>query len=264
MSATPLRREDVDALGDVAVRAARAGADVVARRFGHTVLRSRAKGFGDYVTQVDRESEDVIRDVLARETPDIAVLAEESGGATAPAYWAVDPLDGTRNFMIGLPAVGVSIALVVDGRPDVAAIEAPLLDLSFRATRGGGAWSGDSRLRVSERPASEAIVSTGFPLRDRSYLPRYLPAFRELLDRVEDLRRPGAASLDLSWVACGVFDGFFELHLAVWDVAAGSLLVEEAGGVVSDWDGGAGYLSGDILAGSPATHAVLLDAARRR
>ena len=116
-------------------------------------------------------------------------------------------------------------------------------------------------MRVSERPVARAIVATALPFRDRSILPRYLPVLEAVFDRVEDIRRPGAAALDLAWVAAGVFDGYFELNLSVWDVAAGALLVQEAGGVVTDWDGGSNYLSGNVMAGSPATHAVLLAAA---
>jgi myo-inositol-1(or 4)-monophosphatase len=160
--------------------------------------------------------------------------------------------------------VAVSIALVVDGRPEVAVVEAPLLGLTFHAVRGGGAWSGDDPMRVSARPPERGIVATALPFRQRSLLPRYQPVLRRVFDRVEDVRRAGAAALDLAWVAAGVFDGYFELTLSVWDVAAGGLIVEEAGGLVTDWDGGSDYLSGNVLAGSPATHEVLLAAATAR
>jgi myo-inositol-1(or 4)-monophosphatase len=220
-----------------------------------------AKSAGDYVTEVDRESEAAIRDVLRRATPDIPILGEETGGDVAAEYWAVDPLDGTRNFLLGFPVVGVSVALVRDGRPQAAAVLAPFLGLSFSAARGLGATSKGGPVRVSARPPGEAIVATGFPFRRKERLAEYLPAFEHVLRRAEDLRRAGAASLDLAWVAAGVFDGFFELGLSVWDVAAGALLVEEAGGTVTDWGGGREYLAGDILAGSPATHPLLLEAA---
>jgi myo-inositol-1(or 4)-monophosphatase len=215
------------------------------------------------VTTVDRESEQAIRRLLLRAAPDVPVLGEEGGGERHGLHWAVDPLDGTTNFMLGLPVVAVSVALVDSGVPLVGAVRAPLLDLTFSGARGLGAWSDGIRLQVSERPASRAIVATGFPFRDRSFVPVYLPAFVRILARSEDLRRAGSAALDLAWVAAGVFDGFFELNLSEWDVAAGSLLVEEAGGVVTGWNGGSDYLAdGHILAGSPATHRMLLSAAR--
>jgi myo-inositol-1(or 4)-monophosphatase len=159
--------------------------------------------------------------------------------------------------------VGVSIAIVEDARPVVGAVHAPFLGDTYLAARGLGARmvaadGGTRALRVSTREPGHAIVATGFPFRRRAVLTRYLAALRACLERFEDLRRPGAASLDLAWVAAGVFEGFFELGLSAWDVAAGALLVEEAGGVVTDWDGGDEWLAGDILAGSPAVHSELL------
>jgi myo-inositol-1(or 4)-monophosphatase len=255
----------VDTAGRLALarRAAAAGSRIVAGHFGRAVEGQESKGrTGDWVTEVDRESEAAIRTALERDTPDIPVLGEETGGRRGESYWVVDPLDGTTNFVIGFPVVAVSIALIVDGRPDVAVVEAPLLGRSFHAVRGGGAWSGDGRLRVSARPPDRAIVATALPFRQRSLLTRYEPVLGRVFDQVEDIRRAGAAALDLAWVAAGVFDGYFELTLSVWDVAAGALLVEEAGGVVTDWEGGPGYLSGNVLAGSSATYQVLLAAAQ--
>jgi myo-inositol-1(or 4)-monophosphatase len=178
----------------------------------------------------------------------------------------VDPLDGTTNYLHGFPVVGVSVALVEDGRPAVGVVHAPFLGQTFLAARGLGArvrkGGAVVEARVSGRPVEQAVVGTGFPFRRKDILPRYLAAFEACLERFEDLRRPGAAALDLAWVAAGVFEGFFELGLAPWDVAAGALLIEEAGGVVSDWEGGPGYLGGDILAGSLAVHAALLEIVR--
>jgi myo-inositol-1(or 4)-monophosphatase len=225
------------------------------------------KGAGDYVTAVDRESEDAVCSLLRAETPEIPVLAEEGGGDASERYWAVDPLDGTTNFLHGFPVVGVSVALVEEGRPVAGAVLAPFREETYVAARGAG---GEVRrrgedpvpLRVSVRPPEQAIVGTGFPFRDKSLVSRYLPVFERCFERFEDLRRPGAAALDLAWVAAGVFDGFFELNLARWDVAAGGLLVEEAGGIVSDWTGGGHWLeTGNILAGSPAVHQALLEIA---
>jgi myo-inositol-1(or 4)-monophosphatase len=176
----------------------------------------------------------------------------------------VDPLDGTTNFVHGFWAVGVSVALVEDGVPVAGAIHAPFLGSTWIGGRGLGAWrDGGPRLSVSAEPPPRAVVATGFPFKRKQALPRYLEAMRRCLERFEDLRRPGAACLDLAWVAEGVFEGFFELGLSAWDVAAGGLLVQEAGGVVSDWDGGGGWLAGDILAGSAPVHAGLLEAVRQ-
>jgi myo-inositol-1(or 4)-monophosphatase len=249
---------DLDDLAAVALRAAAIGSEVVARRFGeHT---SEAKGAGDYVTATDRESEAAIRAFLAEAVPEVPVLGEESGGGGGVRFWAVDPLDGTTNFVLGFPVVAVSVALVEEGRPVVAAVTAPLLGLAFSAVRGGGAFAGERRLGVSDRAPARAVVATAYPFRRKALLGRYLPALEGVIDRAEDIRRAGAAALDLAWTAAGVFDGYFELNLGVWDVAAGALLVQEAGGVVTDWSGGPGYLSGEVVAGSPATHAMLLEA----
>ncbi len=250
---------------DVAERAARVGAGVVASARRPEAVD--AKAAGDYVTEVDRASEDAIRAFLAGATPDVPMLGEESGGSSdAPVHWVVDPLDGTRNFVIGLPIVGVSVAAIERSgprsEPIAGAVAAPFLGLEFSASSGQGAWSAGRRMQVSDREPREAIVATGFPFRAKHLLPRHSAALRQVLEEVEDVRRAGAAALDLAWVAAGVFDGFFELGLKVWDVAAGALLVREAGGIVTDWDGSDGFLGGDILAGSTATHAALLRIAR--
>ena len=222
-----------------------------------------AKGLpGDWVTDVDLASERAIADFLASAAPGIPFHGEEGGGAAGGLRWVVDPLDGTTNFVHGFPAVGVSVALVDDGLPLVGAVHAPFLGDVWTAARGGGcSWerpaAAPNACHVSDRPTAQAIVATGFPFRRKERLPRYLEAMHEALEVFEDLRRPGAACLDLAWVACGVFDGFFELGLSSWDVAAGALLIHEAGGQVSDWAGGSGYLTGDILAGAPAVHRAL-------
>ncbi len=244
-------------------------ADHAARRGGEIVLgsgprqRAEAKGAGDYVTEVDRESERAIVAFLSHATPDIPVLGEEEGGSRGDRYWVVDPLDGTTNYLHGFPIVGVSVALVQEGDPTVGAVHAPYLGETYIAARGQGATlTREGRapvpLRVSARAPAEAIVATGFPFRHKEHLPRYLSVMERCLARFEDLRRPGAASLDLAWVAAGVFEGFFELGLSPWDVAAGAVLIQEAGGVATDWEGGPDYLAGDILAGSPAVHDELL------
>ena len=242
-----------------AEQAAKAGGAVVRMQAPGATQR---KGAGDYVSDADREAERAIGKVLLGQTPDIPVFGEEFGGEPADRYWLVDPIDGTTNFLHGFPAVGVSVALIQDGRPVVGVVAAPLLDDVYTAIRDGGAQvrrggGAPVPLSVSDRDPSRAIVATGFPFRAKERTDRHLAMVRDCLHRFEDLRRPGAASLDLAWTAAGVFDGFFELGLSTWDVAAGALLVEEAGGRVSDWSGGPGYLSGDILAGSPAVQAEL-------
>jgi myo-inositol-1(or 4)-monophosphatase len=251
---------DLARLLEVAERAARVGGDVVAAGFGGADNNIRSKAPGDWVSDVDTASENAIRESLAADFPDIAFFGEESGGERAPLGWLVDPLDGTANFLHGLPAVGVSIGLVRDGRPIVGVVHAPLLGDTYCASLGGGATRNGVPLSVSTRAPGEAIPATGFPFRHKARIDGYLAVYRKVYDEVEDLRRVGAASLDLAWSAAGVFDGFFELGLGPWDVAAGALLVREAGGVVTDWvgDPDAWLVSGNILAAPAAVHACLL------
>jgi myo-inositol-1(or 4)-monophosphatase len=247
---------------DVAERAARAGGDVIRAAAGVAGLMT--KGPGDYVTETDLAAERAVVSVLREADPRIPVLAEEAGGALAGGLtWAVDPLDGTTNFVHGFVAVAVSVALLDDGIPVAGCVHGALLDQTFTGARGLGAEGPGGPLRVSKREPADAVVATGFPFRRKEVLPRYLRAFGAALRGFEDLRRPGAAALDLAWTAAGVFDGFFELGLSTWDVAAGVLLIEEAGGRTSDWTGGAGHVAGgDILAGNPGVHAELLAIAR--
>jgi myo-inositol-1(or 4)-monophosphatase len=254
----PLR----ETLRELALAAADAAGRIVAdSRSDPEALRPQLKATGDYVTAVDRAAEGAAISVLREGTPEIAVLAEESGGSRDERMWVIDPVDGTTNLLRGYPEVGVSIALIEDGRPVVGAIVAPLTGEAWTAALGGGAANRAGRpVRVSARVDGH-VVATGFPFRRKEpNLGRYLPVLEAALWRFEDLRRPGAASLDLAYSAAGVWDGFFELGLALWDIAAGSLLVTEAGGVVSDWRGdpAAVYLSGDILAGSPTWHDAML------
>jgi myo-inositol-1(or 4)-monophosphatase len=257
---------DLGAMRSVARQAALIGGFTV--RHATRPEIAAAKGLpGDWVTEVDLTSERQIARFLSRETPSIPFVGEEMGGSAASGLrWVVDPLDGTTNFVHGFWAVGVSVALIDGDRPVAGAVVAPFLGEVWHAAAGGGAvWERHTRAtecRVSSRAASGAVVATAFPFRRKERLPRYLATMTAALEAFEDLRRPGAASLDLAWTACGVFDGFFELGLAPWDVAAGGLLVQEAGGVVSDWAGGDGWLGGDILAGSPAVHKALLSAAQ--
>ncbi|HEX2030749.1 MAG TPA: inositol monophosphatase family protein [Actinomycetota bacterium] len=248
-----------EAYRHLAARAAAAGGRIVRDT---EVTGVELKGRADYVTSVDRAAERAIRGLLEREAPDVPVVGEEEGGRAADRYWVVDPIDGTVNFIHRFPAVGVSVALVEGGRPVAGAVHAPFLAQTWTAARGAGAEKGGKPLRVSGAEPRNAVVGTGFPFRSKHRLEEYLAVMVPALRRFEDLRRPGAVALDLAWVAEGVFDGFFELGLSAWDVAAGALLIEEAGGVVTDWSGGEGYLAGDILAGPPEVHAELLALAR--
>ncbi len=256
--------EELQRLADAAECAARAGGEIVASHFGRA-REVREKSPGDWVSAADEGSEHAVRETLERLAPGIAFFGEEFGGDRADVGWYCDPLDGTANFLHRLEAVGVSIALVADGRPVVGVVHVPMLARTYRATLGGGALRDGESIRVSDRDPSRAIAATGFPFRHAHLRPRFLAAFTEALDEFEDLRRVGAASLDLCWTAEGVFDGYFELALGTWDVAAGGLIVREAGGVVTDWAGDpdAWLWSGDIVSGPPLTHAALLDLCRR-
>jgi myo-inositol-1(or 4)-monophosphatase len=241
--------------------AALAGGAVVAEGFG-SPGNAREKAPGDWVSDVDTSSESAVRDALEHAAPGIPVFGEEGGGGRGDVGWFVDPLDGTANFLHGFPAVGVSVALVERGEPVVGVVHAPLLGTTYTASRGGGAWCNGAAIDVSDRDAARAICATGFPFRAKAErLDEYLPVFEAALRRFEDLRRAGSASLDLAWTAAGVFDGYFEQALGTWDVAAGALLVREAGGVVTDWSGDdrAWLPSGDIVAGPPGIHAALIE-----
>jgi myo-inositol-1(or 4)-monophosphatase len=255
---------ELDRLREIACGAVEVGCSSVLS--GRPPVEGDAKGLpGDWVTEVDVASERAIAAYLAQAAPEIPFHGEELGGPVDGLRWVVDPLDGTTNFVHGFWAVGVSVGLVDGVEPVVGAIGAPFLGDRWHGAAGRGAvWEqeGSSRpCRVSGREVGSAIVGTGFPFRRKERLPRYLATISAAFDRFEDLRRPGAACLDLAWVACGVFDGFFELGLAPWDVAAGGLLIREAGGVVTDWEGSADFLGGNILAGSPAVHEALLEVA---
>jgi myo-inositol-1(or 4)-monophosphatase len=248
---------DFDALAVTAERAALAGGEIVRAQFGRA-RDTREKSPGDWVSAADLASEETVREILTRESG-LPVYGEEAGGEESETGWLVDPLDGTANFLHGFDAVGVSVGLIVDGVPAVGVVHAPLLGRTFAAVRGRGATRDGRPIRVSDRAPAQAIVATGFPFRHKDLLDRFEPALSAALHRFEDLRRVGAASLDLCWVAEGVFDGYFELRLGPWDVAAGALVVREAGGIVTDWSGDdrAWLRSGSILAGPAAVHREL-------
>jgi myo-inositol-1(or 4)-monophosphatase len=226
----------------------------------------------DFVTETDQAAERAIIDVLLTAYPDHRILAEESGlsdakanieppgaAASSPAnaeaenLWIIDPLDGTTNFIHGFPQYCVSIALSQKGVITQGVIYDPNRNDLFIATKGRGAFVNDRRIRVSKRyRMNEALLGTGFPFKNLETLDRYLAMFRLMTGQSAGIRRPGAAALDLAYVAAGRFDGFFEIGLKPWDLAAGTLLVTEAGGLVGDFQGDPDYLyTGDVLAGTP-------------
>lgn len=230
--------------------------------FAGADLQVEEKASHDYVTSADRASEAAILDRLRDAFPGDQILSEEDGlsGEAAEYQWIVDPLDGTTNFMRRLPVYGVSVACRRGSEVCVGVVYDPVNDHLYAAERGAGARCDGRALRVSGRPAlAGSHLATGFPFKARAGLDLYLEIFRAVFRRAGSIRRCGAAVLDLAHTAAGVFDGFFEFRLSAWDLAAGSLLIEEAGGRVSDLDGGGGYLeTGSLLAGSPAIHAEIL------
>jgi myo-inositol-1(or 4)-monophosphatase len=249
-----------------AVEGARAGGDVLRRFFRDESLAVDAKGQHDFVSQADRESETAVVAEIRQRHPDHRIVAEEGGLVAAGARgadsfeWFVDPLDGTTNFLQGLPVFCVSVGCRRGGELVAGVVLDPLRDDLFAARRGGGAtWNGRP-MRVSGRSGLDGgFLATGYPFRAKAALDDYLGVFRGAFLRAKSIRRCGAAALDLAHTAAGIYDGFFEFRLSAWDVAAGALLVEEAGGTVSDLDGGGRYLeSGNVVAGNTAVHRDLL------
>ncbi len=246
----------------VAMTAAQRGGEVLRRWFRAIAPDEVAeKTKNDFVSAADRASEEAIASYLSEQTPELGLLAEERGATgQAGARWVVDPLDGTANFVHDFPHFAVSVALVVGGSVEVGAIFDPMRDELFAAARGGGASCNGRPLRVTARPGlAGAFVTTGFPFRVHRHLDSYLRIFREVFLRVAAIRRPGAAALDLAHTAAGVFDGFFEFCLSPWDIAAGALLVREAGGIVTDLEGSDGiFEQGNVVAATPGVHRELL------
>jgi len=225
------------------------------------------KGHADFVTEVDREAERLIAETLAEAAPGGTVLGEEltpdtaSAALSAPGLtWVVDPLDGTTNFLHRFPFYAVSIGALVDGEPVAAVVQHVPAGIRYHAVKGGGAWQDGARISVSQvREPRQALIGTGFPFRYPDELPRYQRQFAAAAANAGGLRRPGSAALDLCDVAAGRFDGFWELTLAPWDVAAGTLIVREAGGVVTGLGGERDVIRhGPIVAGNPVIHAWLL------
>ena len=240
---------------NIAIRAARAGGAVIVRHVDRLdTVAVEEKSRNDFVSAVDRQAERVIVDTILRSYPKHAILAEEGGASGDGEYqWIIDPLDGTTNFLHGFPHFAVSVALRYRGHLDQAVIFDPLRQELFTASRGAGAQLDGKRIRVSRRGGLDgALLGTGFPFRELAHLDAFMGTLQAVIPRTAGVRRAGSAALDLAYVAAGRLDGFWEFGLAPWDLAAGVLLVREAGGIVTDPDGGEGYMdSGDVVAAPP-------------
>lgn len=251
---------------NIAVKAARRAGSIINRAaLDRGGLEVRAKQANDFVTGVDRAAEAAIIEIVRRAHPDHAILAEESGAlpsARDEYRWVIDPLDGTTNFIHGFPQYCVAIAVQHRGVTAHAVVYDPSRNELFTASRGRGAYLDDRRIRVSGCVRlGEALIGTGFPFKELSRLDLYLRQLRALMSGTAGVRRAGSAALDLAWVACGRMDGFWELGLSPWDMAAGALLIREAGGLVGDLAGGPDYLErGDIAAATPKIFPHLLAA----
>jgi myo-inositol-1(or 4)-monophosphatase len=248
-----------------AVKAARRAGNIISRGARELdLLTVTTKGPKDFVSEVDRAAEAAIVETLHAAYPDHAVFAEEGTARErnpgAEHVWIIDPLDGTTNFLHGFPQYCVSIALAHKGVVTQGVIYDPVRNDLFTATRGRGAFLNDRRIRVSRRAhLREALIGTGFPFRDGSYIDSYLRMMKVMIQQTAGLRRPGAAALDLAYVAAGFYDGFFEIGLNAWDVAAGSLLVLEAGGLIGDLAGEGDYLhGGEVIAATPKIFAQMV------
>jgi myo-inositol-1(or 4)-monophosphatase len=247
---------------NIAIRAARSAGNIIIRSLQHVEhLEVTTKGRNDFVTDVDRLAEQEIINIIQKSYPDHAILAEESGEkGDNETVWIIDPLDGTANFLHGYPHYCVSIGIMVRGRIEHGVIYDPLRDELFTASRGAGAQLNDRRLRVTkQKTLAGSLIATGFPFKYHEHFPAYLATFNAVFPEVSDLRRGGSAALDLAYVAAGRVDGYWELGLQKWDLAAGVLLIEEAGGVVSDFTGGDDYIeNGNLVAGNVSIQQQLL------
>ena len=248
---------------NMAVKAARRAGSIITRASEDiSLLTVNDKGYNDFVSEVDIAAERAIIEVLSKAYPTHAFMGEETGlSKEAENIWIIDPLDGTTNFLHNYPQYCVSIALQYRGEITQAVIYDPNSNELFTATKGQGAYLNDRRIRVSKKSKmKECLIGTGFPFRDFTHLTAYLKALEELIRETSGIRRPGSAALDLAYTAAGRFDGFFEIGLSKWDIAAGALLVTEAGGIVSDFEGKDSWLdSGNIVASTPKIYEPFLE-----
>ncbi len=250
---------------NIAIKAARAAGAIINRAsLDIERLQVTAKSHNDFVTEVDQAAEQAIIDIIREAYPGHGILAEESGRTQGAKHsdfvWIIDPLDGTTNFIHGFPVYAVSIALAWRGQVQQAVVYDPTRNDLFYASRGKGAYLNDRRIRVSKRTRMlDALIGTGFPFRKGDNFQRYMKMFEDVMVQCAGLRRPGAASLDLCYVAAGYYDGFFETGLSPWDVAAGSLMITEAGGLVGNFTGEPDFLyQREIVAGTPRIYGQLV------
>ena len=248
---------------NIAVRAARAAGDHALHNLAHIdSLKIESKQRNDFVSDVDRVAEHAIITILRKAYPDHAILAEESGQHDGNEFqWIIDPLDGTTNFLHGIPHFAVSIALHIKGRAEIALVYDPVKQELFTAEKGRGTQLNNRRIRVSSaRQLDGALLATGFPFRDSQDPTIFLKVLRDFMEPTAGIRRAGAASLDLAYIAAGRFDGFWETGLSSWDMAAGAMLVQEAGGSVTDIHGEDQHLNtGGIVAANPKIHKAMLE-----
>lgn len=247
----------------IAVKAAREAGRIINKGSNDVgALKVQSKDFNDFVSEVDHAAEKAIIDTLKYAYPDHGFLGEESGDTNKDAenIWIIDPLDGTTNFLHNFPHYCVSIALQQQGVLTHAVIYDPVRNDLFTATKGRGAFLNDKRIRVANRAKLQAgLVGTGFPFRDFTHLESYMAMLKDMIKNTAGIRRPGSAALDLAYTAAGFTDGFFEIGLSSWDIAAGGLLVQEAGGMVGDFEGNESWLqTGNIVAANPKIFAQML------
>jgi myo-inositol-1(or 4)-monophosphatase len=253
----------MEPLLNIAISAARQAGDIILRHVEQIDrIKVTAKSQEEYFCEVDVKAEQAIINTIHKAYPEHGIYAEESGiqHENADVVWIIDPLDGTTNYLHGFPFYAVSIAVRIKNRIEHGVVYDPIRHECFTATRGRGARLNDRRLRVSKQTQlSAALLGTGFPFRNPTLAKRYLPTFEALFGKCAGVRRTGAAALDLAYVASGRLDGFWEFGLRPWDIAAGALLIQEAGGLISDFEGTENYLKhGDIVAGTPKVFKSLL------
>lgn len=248
---------------NIAVKAAREAGRIINKGSNDVgALKVQSKDFNDFVSDIDHAAEQAIIDTLKYAYPEHGFLGEESGKSNADAenIWIIDPLDGTTNYLHNFPVYCVSIALQQKGVLTQAVIYDPVRNDLFTATKGRGAFLNDKRIRVANRSKLQAsLIATGFPFRDFTHLDTYLAMLKDMIKNTTGIRRPGSAALDLAHMAAGYTDGFFEIGLSSWDVAAGGLIVQEAGGMVGDFEGNESWLyTGNIVAANPKIFAQML------
>jgi myo-inositol-1(or 4)-monophosphatase len=252
---------------NIAVRAARRAGSIINRAtLDGAALQVRSKRANDFVTRVDGAAEEAVIDIVRKAYPEHGFIAEESGESTPDAeyLWIIDPLDGTTNFIHGFPQYAVSIAVQRRGALEHAVVYDPTKNELFTASKGRGAFLNDRRIRVSKcLKLGDALVGTGFPFKELGRLDLYLKQLQVFMSKSSGVRRAGAAALDLAYVACGRLDAFWELGLAPWDMAAGALLIQEAGGLVADMTGEQDFMNtGDVVAATPKIFPAVLEAMR--